>query len=94
MGLDSNDLNVAYKTDALKVVNQYLEDRTTLSAGGSRLTESDRVMFHCLHTTYQNMTYAEKEKYINLSRWVSYVQCQPDIRGTRNKLNFSRNLLY
>lgn len=92
MGLDSNELDEKTLNEALKIVNQYLCDRTTLS--GSHVTESDKLIFNSLYGQVQSMTYSEKEKYLNLSRWFSYVQTVSEVRGNRPKISFSRNMLY
>ena len=80
------------KHEALKVINQALSDRTTL--GGSRLTEADKLMFGLLHKTFTSLNYAEKETYIHLSRWFSYLQNHSEIVGNRERIIFSRNRLY
>jgi glutathione S-transferase len=80
------------KHEALKVINQALSDRTTL--GGTRITEADKLMFGLLFKTYTSLTYAEKEFYIHLSRWFSYLQTINEFIGNREKIVFSRNRLY
>ena len=80
------------KHEALKVINQALSDRTTL--GGTRITEADKLMFELLFKTYTSLTYAEKENYIHLSRWFSYLQTIHEFIGNREKIVFSRNRLY
>ena len=90
MGLNSKDSQP--KHEALKVVNQYLADRTTLA--GSRVSEADKMMFDVLYNTYSSLTYADKETYIHLSRWFAFLQSIEEISQNRPKVLFSRNLLY
>ena len=115
MGLDSSESDEKTLNEALKIINLYLNDRTTLryvktkcsfheffkffkhvfySFSGSHVTESDKLIFNSLHGQVQSMTYSEKEKYLNLSRWFSYVQTFSEVRGNRPKISFSRNMLY
>ena len=88
MGLKADDDQP--KHDALKIINQVLSDRTTL--GGTRTTDADKMMFELLYNTYKTLTYAEKETYIHLSRFMCYMQ--NDNIGRRPKIIFSRNRLY
>lgn len=90
MGLAADDSQL--KVDALKVLNQYLADRTTL--GGTKLTENDKAMFKILYQQYASMTYAEKEQFINVSRWIAFLQNEPEILDGRSKIPFSRIQLY
>lgn len=90
MVLDSNDDHV--KSEAFKVLNDYLCDRTTL--GGTRITEADKIMFESIFKSYATLSYAEKETFLNLSRWISYLQSDDEIIANRSRIQFSRNRLY
>lgn len=90
MGLAADDSQP--KVDALKVLNQYLADRTTL--GGTKLTADDKAMFNVLYQQYASMTYAEKEQFINVSRWIAFLQNHPEVLDGRSKITFSRIQLY
>jgi glutathione S-transferase len=93
MALDPKDSAMSSsKTEALKVMNQFLQDRTTLS--GTRQTGSDILMFDLLHNTMAVMTFADKEKYLNVSRWFDYLQTLDKVRQDKCPVIFSHNQLY
>lgn len=80
------------KIEALKVLNEYLVDRTTL--GGTKVTEADKLIFDSLHSSYSTLTFSEKEAYIHLSRWFAYLQDLDEVSQNRQKIVFSRTQLY
>ena len=90
MGLDLREEKVNH--EALKVVNQFLADRTTL--GGTHITEADKLLFNWLYQSVASLTLAEKENYVHLSRYFDYLQNQRDFLGSREKISFSKIPLY
>ena len=90
MGLNANDETA--KVEAFKIINEFLSDRTTL--GGNRITEADRDMFEAIFKSYSTLTYADKEAFLNVSRWISFLQSDEEILGSRSKILFSRSRLY
>merc|ERR1711983_13882 len=70
MGLNANDETA--KVEAFKIINEFLSDRTTL--GGNRITEADRDMFEAIFKSYSTLTYADKEAFLNVSRWICFLQ--------------------
>lgn len=92
MGFKPEEESFSSKVEGLKVMDQYLHDRTTL--GGTRITEADKMMFDSIFATYKGMTFAEKERFLHVSRWFAFLQAQDEVRGNRPKLLFSKNRLY
>ena len=90
MGLDLREEKVNH--EALKVVNQFLADRTTL--GGTHITEADKLLFNWLYQSVASLTLAEKENCVHLSRYFDYLQNQRDFLGSREKISFSKIPLY
>ena len=90
MGLDEKDDKVNH--EALKVLNLFLSDRTTL--GGTKITEADKLVFDCLYQSVSSLTFAEKEHYVHFSRWFDYLQNQSDCLGSKDKICFSKMTLY
>nr|XP_018896917.1 PREDICTED: eukaryotic translation elongation factor 1 epsilon-1 isoform X1 [Bemisia tabaci] len=79
-------------SQVLKEVNKALADQSYIAA--NYLTVADLFLFYVLHPIVASMTFYEKEKYINLSRWFDHLQLEPNIRQTRPLVTFSRTLLY
>ena len=90
MGLDLREEKVNH--EALKVVNQFLADRTTL--GGTHITEADKLLFNWLYQSVASLTLSEKENYVHLSRYFDYLQNQRDFLENREKISFSKVPLY
>ena len=91
MGLDPQDEHA--NIDVFRKMNVFLEDRTTLA--GTKISQADTMMFECLYKSLATLTYAEKEKFIHLSRWFSYLQSLSDVSsGSRPRIPFSKVQLY
>ena len=91
MGLDPQDEHA--NIDVFRKMNVFLEDRTTLA--GTKISQADTMMFECLYKSLATLTYAEKEKFIHLSRWFSYLQSLSDVTsGSRPRIPFSKVQLY
>ena len=90
MGLDGREEKANH--EALKVLNHFLADRTTL--GGTHITEADKLIFDCLYPSVSSLTFAEKENYVHLSRYFAYIQNLSDYLGCREKICFSKMTLY
>ena len=92
MSLDPEESSLASKAEALKLMDSYLQDRTFL--GGTTFSDADQVMFDAIHKTVINMTYADKERYLHVSRWYANLQNFNNVRKNRPFVSFSRNKLY
>ncbi|CAL1536029.1 unnamed protein product, partial [Lymnaea stagnalis] len=55
----------------LKELNQYLKDKVYFVA--QQLTLADILVYHSIYDIFKTLTFLDKEKYINLSRWFSNV---------------------
>ncbi|XP_022091997.1 eukaryotic translation elongation factor 1 epsilon-1-like [Acanthaster planci] len=77
----------------LKELNIYLSTRTYFL--GERLTLPDLLIMYGLQSSLSSLTFQEKEKYMNVSRWFDNVQ---SIEGVLQKqatpVYFVKNLLY
>ncbi|XP_064625322.1 eukaryotic translation elongation factor 1 epsilon-1-like [Lineus longissimus] len=62
----------------LKELNDYLGDKVYLV--GHRLSLADILLYYGMHSIMSNLTFYDKEKYMNLSRWFDQVQ---HIEGVR-----------
>ena len=76
----------------LNDLNMYFEDRSTVS--GTAISEADVDLYDSLYETFRCMSFAEKEKFINVSRLFSFVQGIHEVRKNRDKLIFSKTNLY
>ena len=90
MGLDGREEKANH--EALKVVNHFLSDRTTL--GGTHISQADKLVFDCLYQSMSSLSFAEKENYVHLSRYFLYLQNLSDFLGGREKICFSKMTLY
>ncbi|CAG7834285.1 unnamed protein product [Allacma fusca] len=61
---------------------------------GNSLTLSDVLFYYTLYRTYENLTFEQKEKYPNLSRWLALVQEDAQLRQGRPRIHFIRTPLY
>jgi len=76
----------------LKELNAYLADKVYFVAW--RLTLADILMFHSLHPLYNGLTFQEKEKFINLSRWFKNIQGESRVKQNRSNISFLRVPVY
>ena len=56
------------KLTLLRRVNEHLATSSHLA--GASLTAADVLMFHSIHKIFSELTFQEKDKLMNLSRWV------------------------
>ncbi|XP_050315182.1 eukaryotic translation elongation factor 1 epsilon-1-like [Anthonomus grandis grandis] len=56
---------------------------------GNRLTIADAFLYYVLLNIMTNLTYLEKEKYINVSRWFDNIQQDAQLRQKNGMVNFS-----
>ena len=76
----------------LKELNEYLSERVYVV--GFHLTVADVVLFYGLQDIYLNLTFVEKQKYINLSRWYNQVQHLPRVNQNMRNVHFQKSLIY
>ncbi|XP_027702003.1 eukaryotic translation elongation factor 1 epsilon-1 isoform X1 [Vombatus ursinus] len=76
----------------LKDLNSYLEDKVYFA--GNNFTVADVLLYYGLHRFIVDLTFQEKEKYINMSRWFSHIQHYPGIRQHLSSVVFIKNRLY
>ncbi|XP_046857770.1 eukaryotic translation elongation factor 1 epsilon-1-like [Xenia sp. Carnegie-2017] len=91
--IDASQNDKSEMKEIIKLLNTFLVDKVYFV--GYSLTLADLLIFSMLFNVYENLTYEEKEKVINVSRWFNEVQnvlCASDKR--RGKVAFVRNLLY
>jgi hypothetical protein len=93
--VDYNLLEVSkntFQSDAtLKKLDSALTN--TFFAGNS-LTVSDVLFYYTLYRTFENLTFEQKEKYPNLSRWLALIQEDAHLRQGRPRIPFIRTPLY
>ncbi|XP_036597111.1 eukaryotic translation elongation factor 1 epsilon-1 [Trichosurus vulpecula] len=76
----------------LKDLNSYLEDKVYFA--GNNFTVADILLYYGLHRFIVDLTFQEKEKYMNMSRWFSHIQHYPGIRQHLSSVVFIKNRLY
>ena len=83
---DKSELN-----KLLHQLNSYIENETFFA--GSQISEADQILFDKLHhSVFTEMSFADKQKYLSLSRWFDHVQSV--LPNDRKKVVVSKNLLY
>jgi len=80
----------ANKEARLKEIDAYLTSRVFFV--GNSLSIADIFYYVCLHNQVSAMTFHEKEKYLNLTRWFSCLQSQ--FREFLSDVVFTRSILY
>ncbi|XP_017771882.1 PREDICTED: eukaryotic translation elongation factor 1 epsilon-1 [Nicrophorus vespilloides] len=75
----------------LSEINEFLTTRTYFVA--QTLTIADVLLYYILYNVMENLTYLEKEKYINLSRWFDNMQQNPELRQKNKLVDFNTNYL-
>ncbi|XP_059174054.1 eukaryotic translation elongation factor 1 epsilon-1-like [Physella acuta] len=76
----------------LKELNTYLKDKVYFVA--QQLTLADILLYHNLHDLIKKLSFQEKEKYINVSRWFNNVQQEKKSRQSLSQLIFLRTPVY
>jgi hypothetical protein len=79
-------------TASLKELNEALQNSAYFA--GPSLTVADVVIYHSLYPVYKEMSFFQKEKYYNLSRWFRLVQEDDKLRVRNEKIIFSTIPLY
>ncbi|XP_039277178.1 eukaryotic translation elongation factor 1 epsilon-1 isoform X2 [Nilaparvata lugens] len=88
-----NQLQTAVvSSNILKELNNCLSRRTYIAS--NRKTVADIVIFFSLWNVIASLTFQEKEKYLNLSRWFNNIQNDEKIVDMCKQITFSRTLLY
>eukprot|EP00096_Caligus_rogercresseyi_P007892 TRINITY_DN26031_c0_g1_i1.p1 TRINITY_DN26031_c0_g1~~TRINITY_DN26031_c0_g1_i1.p1 ORF type:complete len:122 (-),score=6.34 TRINITY_DN26031_c0_g1_i1:137-502(-) len=77
-------------SEPLSKINSYLSDRTYF--GGDFKTATDDLAYDSLRTTMEKLSFMDKEKYINVSRWYSHIQSSR--KCEKNPVLFSKTRLY
>ena len=75
-----------------KKLNEHLCRQSYLA--GDKITAADVLLFHGIHHFYLEMTYQEKDKFLNLSRWFRDLQQNAKLRRGKSLISFSRSKLY
>lgn len=86
-----NNNNSQNIMQVLKELNEILSSRTFLIS--NKLTIADVVMYYVLYHIMINLSYLDKEKYLNLSRWFDNLQQDSCLRQKNTKIDFSTNYL-
>ncbi|XP_025108854.1 eukaryotic translation elongation factor 1 epsilon-1-like [Pomacea canaliculata] len=79
-------------TQVLEELDSFIADKVFFVS--DHLTLADLFLYHGLHSIFGKLTFQEKEKYINLSRWFDNVQQDASLRQNLLVLPFSRSSLY
>ncbi|CAB4067036.1 EEF1E1 [Lepeophtheirus salmonis] len=74
---------------SLEKINNFLCDRTYFA--GDHKTQTDELAYDALKSRVGRLSYEDKEKYLNLSRWFAHLQ---SLSGDGQPLLFSRCKLY
>ncbi|KAB0803924.1 hypothetical protein PPYR_00894 [Photinus pyralis] len=75
----------------LKELNDLLSSKTYLVAFQPSI--ADVTLFYCLHNIMANLSYLDKEKYLNVSRWFDNMQQDVSVRQKNKAVDFSTNYL-
>ncbi|KAH3867416.1 eukaryotic translation elongation factor 1 epsilon-1-like [Dreissena polymorpha] len=76
----------------LQDLNSYLIDKVYFL--NHQLSIIDLALYYGLHNTLASLTFFEKQKYINLSRWFDNIQQDQSIRQSFQRVQFSKTKLY
>ncbi|CAG5115279.1 unnamed protein product, partial [Candidula unifasciata] len=76
----------------LQELNSYLQDKVYFV--GHSLTVADILLYHSLHRVFKHLSFHDKERFINVSRWFNNVQHDRRLRQSLTLLPFVRSLLY
>uniref|UniRef100_T2MI91 Eukaryotic translation elongation factor 1 epsilon-1 n=1 Tax=Hydra vulgaris TaxID=6087 RepID=T2MI91_HYDVU len=77
---------------ALKDLNKHLESRAYIA--GYKLTLADIFLYIYIHKEYKSVSFAEKENFMNVSRWFNQVQHIPHLQQKLQNVLFHRTKLY
>merc|ERR1719357_2142704 len=87
---------VSYDKDTDKVIlkelNTYFQDKVYFVA--NRLTMADIIVFHSVHPMFKHLTFHEKEKYMNVSRWFNNIQKDRQVKQQLSSITFLRTPVY
>ncbi|CAG5120607.1 unnamed protein product [Candidula unifasciata] len=76
----------------LQELNSYLQDKVYFV--GHSLTVADILLYHSLHRVFKHLSFHDKERFINVSRWFNNVQHDRRLRQSLTLLPFVRSPLY
>lgn len=68
-------------------LNSYLETRSYLI--GHQISLADLAVFYSLNDIMLQLSPLEKESYLNLSRWYSFMQSNEMVRQSTKEVNFA-----
>ncbi|KAF5280386.1 hypothetical protein FQR65_LT03195 [Abscondita terminalis] len=75
----------------LKELNNLLSTKTYLVS--YNISIADVVLFYMMHHIFVNLSYLDKEKYLNVSRWFDNVQQDALVRQKNSMIEFKTNYL-
>lgn len=83
--------NVQTVEQVMKELDTLLSSKTYLAS--FKATIADVAMFYSLYNIMVNLSYLDKEKYLNVSRWFDNIQQDDLIRQKNKMISFSTNYL-
>ncbi|XP_037135839.1 eukaryotic translation elongation factor 1 epsilon-1 [Syngnathus acus] len=76
----------------LKDLNLYLQDKVCMA--GNNFTLADVLMYNGLHPLIMDLTFQEKERYVNVTRWFDHIQHGSGVRHHLPPVVVLRNGIY
>ncbi|KAK9741859.1 hypothetical protein RND81_03G134400 [Saponaria officinalis] len=76
---DSFPLNSEACTAAINGLNDELAHKSVLLGNGFKLSEIDVIIYSVIHSCLIAMSNSAREKFLNVLRWVDYVQSKEDL---------------
>ncbi|XP_061660799.1 eukaryotic translation elongation factor 1 epsilon-1 isoform X1 [Syngnathoides biaculeatus] len=76
----------------LKDLNLYLQDKVCLA--GNHFTLADVLMYNGIHPLIVDLTFQEKEQYMNVTRWFDHIQHRAGIRHHLPPVVVLKNNIY
>lgn len=78
------------------VILMELNDALTFHSyfGGNQICLADKIVFGFIKPIMEDLTFQEKEKFLNLSRWFNTLQNDEKLSDLVGLILFSRSLLY
>ncbi|XP_019731130.1 eukaryotic translation elongation factor 1 epsilon-1 isoform X1 [Hippocampus comes] len=76
----------------LKDLDLYLQDKVCMA--GNHFTLADVLMYNGIHPLIMDLTFQEKERYMNVTRWFDHIQHRAGIRHHLPPVVVLRNRIY
>nr|XP_057916122.1 eukaryotic translation elongation factor 1 epsilon-1 [Doryrhamphus excisus] len=76
----------------LKDLNLYLQDKVYMA--GNHFSIADLLMYNGIHPLIAELTFQEKEQYLNVTRWFDHIQHHTGIRHHLPRVVVLRNRIY